>query len=191
MTKIQKASTCLLMLLNLLLIIIPIYLILNWILMDVPKEAIPSVLAFMKNLNESVQTLEGSVYFNTIQWTSLSQLLGFSADILGALPFLGSLLILRAIFKNYQKREIFTVANARNYKRLGIVLLLDALLINPISHMLLILAVTLTQSSGHRYLEVSLGNPNIEGVFAGVVVILISWVMLEASKLHEDQKFTI
>lgn len=191
MTKIQKASTCLLMFLNLLLITIPVYLILNWILMDVPKEAIPSVLAFMKNLNETVQTPEGLLYFNTIQWTSLSQLLGFSADILGALPFLGSLLILRAIFKNYRKREIFTVANARNYKRLGIVLLLDALLINPLSHMLLILAVTLTQSSGHRYLEVSLGNPNIEGVFAGVVVILISWVMLEASQLHEEQKFTI
>ena len=31
------------------------------------------------------------------------QLLGFSADIIGLLPFLISLFVLRVIFKNYQK----------------------------------------------------------------------------------------
>jgi hypothetical protein len=107
------------------------------------------------------------------------------------LPFLLSLLVLKSIFKNYQQGEIFSTANALHYKKLGWLFFLDALLIKSLSNTLLVLAVTLTNPPGHRWITISYGTPNLKALFCGMLVIIISWVMLEASKLHDDQQFTI
>lgn len=44
---------------------------------------------------------------------------------------------------------------------------------------------------GHRYLSISFGTPNLSSLFYGVLVIVVSWVMREASELHDEHTFTI
>jgi hypothetical protein len=95
------------------------------------------------------------------------------------------------MFKNYQKGEIFTLKNAILYRRLGFLCLLDGALTSWLSDTLLGLALTLTNTPGQGYLSVSFGTQNIPPIFYGAIVILVSWVMIEASKLQDDQKFTI
>jgi len=178
MQRIQKVSGYLLVLFNVLLISLPVLIVLQWV-------------GFPELLERTVQTPEGYVALNTVPWTPLSKFLGVAAEILGLIPFLLSLLVLKAIFRNYQKGEIFTVSNAMKYKKLGWLFLWDALVITSLSQTLMVFAITMTNPPGHRYINIQFGVPNMKALFCGVLLLVISWVMLEASKLREEQRFTI
>ena len=191
MSKIQKVSAYLLTIFNVLLISTPLIIIVQWIFINTKVTNIPAFINFFGLFEKVISTPEGYVNLSNVSWTPMLQLLGFSADIVSILPFLISLFVLKMIFKNYQKGEIFNVRNAILYQRLGTLFLLDALLIKSLSHTLMVLAVTFTNPPGHRYLTVSFGTPNLTSLFYGILVIIVSWVMLEASKLHDEQKFTI
>lgn len=191
MNRIQKVSSHLLLIFSILLSTVPLLTMIQWIFVSTKTSDVSDVINFFGIFEKTIQTPEGYVNLSNVSWTPLLQLLGFSADMIGLLPFLISLFILKAIFKNYQKGEIFSVRNAIQYRRLGVLLLLDALLIKSLSQTLMVLAVTLTNSPGHRYLTISFGTPNLTSLFYGILVIIVSWVMLEASKLHDEHKFTI
>ncbi len=191
MNKIQKTSTFLLVIFNVLLMSTPLLIVLQWIFVEAKITDIPTIINFLGVLEKTIQTPEGYINLNTVPWTNFSKLLGFSADILSILPFVLSLFVLKTIFKNYQKGKIFTALNAINYKKLGWLFLADALIIKSLSHTLMVLAITLTNPPGHRYINVHFGTPNLEALFVGTLLVIISWVMLEASKLHDEQKFTI
>lgn len=191
MNRIQKISAYLLFTFNVLLIAVPLLSIIQWIFISKKTSDVSGVINFFGIFEKTIQTPEGYVNLSSVSWTPLLQLLGFSTDIIGLLPFLISLFILKAIFKNYQKGEIFSVRNAIQYRRLGALFLLDALLIKSLSQTLMVLAVTFTNPPGHRYLTISFGTPNLTALFYGILVIIVSWVMLEASRLHDEQKFTI
>ena len=191
MSRIQKISSYLLVVFNILIVMIPLFLTMQWIFISLKTTDVSNVINFFGMLEKTIQTPEGYVNLSNVSWTPMLQLLGFSADIIGLLPFLISLFVLRVIFKNYQKGEIFSVRNAILYRRLGALFLLDALLIKSLSQTLMVLAVTFTSPPGHRYLTISFGTPHLTSLFYGILVIIVSWVMLEASKLHDEQKFTI
>ena len=188
MNKIQKISAYLLVIFNLLIIAIPMLIIAQWLLID--TGIIKNLLA-QGLLQQPVQTPEGIVNLSNIHWTSFLKMIGLSGNILGILPIFLSLFIFKSIFQNYQKGEIFTVSNATCYKYLGWLFFLNALLAKPLSDLFMVLTVTLSNPPGHRYLTLAFGTPNIEALFCGMLFIVISWIMLEASKLHDEQKFTI
>jgi hypothetical protein len=191
MNKIQKISTYLLVIFNVLLISTPLLIVLQWVFIQAKITDAPAAINFFGLLEKTIQTPEGYINLSTVPWTIFSKILGFSADILGLLPFVLSLFLLKSIFKNYQKGEIFSVVNAINYKKLGWLFLADALIIKSLSNTLIVLAITLTNPPGHQYISVQFGTPNLEALFVGALLVIISWVMLEASKLHDEQKFTI
>jgi len=68
---------------------------------------------------------------------------------------------------------------------------IDDLIIKSCNNSLLVLAVTLTNSPGHHYFTLAFGTPNLKTLFLGALLIIISWVMLKASKIYDQQKFTI
>lgn len=188
MDRIQKVSSYLVIMFNILLVLIPVTLLILWLYIDIDpiKNAITAGLLF-----GPVETPEGIVNLGMISWDPLSKFIGIMASLLGILPILLGLIILKTIFQNYRRGEIFNITNARQYKYLGYLLFLDALVTKPLSGLLQVLAITLTNSPGHRYLSIGFGTPNLEALFCGVLVIVISWVMVEGYKLQEDQKFII
>jgi len=191
MSKIQKVSAYLLVIFNILLISVPLLIVIQWVFIAAKVTDAIAVINFFGLLEKSIQTPDGYINLSMVPWTPFSKMLGFSADILGLLPFMFSLFILKSIFRNYKKGEIFSTVNALHYKRLGWVLLADALIVKSLSNTLLVLAVTLTNPPGHRYINIHFGTPNLKALFFGVLLIVISWVMLEASKLHDEQTLTI
>lgn len=193
MHRIQKISSYLLIVFNVLIITLPFSAVITWLFIE--TEFVKNIIS-NSFLFKQIQTPEGFVNLSQIKWTLTSKTIGFSASALGLLPIFLSLFSLKSIFQNYQKGKIFTITNAQHYRRLGIFFFLDALLATSIADMLMVLAATLSNPPGHRYISISFGTPNIEALFCGILVcgilvIVISWVMLEASKLHEEQQLTI
>ena len=191
MNKIQKMSDYLLITFNVLLISVPLLVLIQWFFIELKTADIHPLINFFGLFERAIQTPEGFVNLSAVSWTFWSKLLGLCADVIGLLPFLTSLFFLKKIFKNYQKGEIFSTTNAIHYKKCGWLFFLDALIVKSFSHTLMVLAVTITNAPGHRYINIHFGTPNLEALFMGVLVIVISWVMLEARKLHDEQRFTI
>jgi hypothetical protein len=188
MNKIQKISGYVLSIINFLIISIPIVMILTWTFMD--TETMKMLITH--GLTQAIQVPEGGyVEMNQVHWTTLSKFVGFISGLIGYLPVFLSLLCLRKIFSNYKKTEIFNSGNAKHFNTLGWLFFLDALLAKPISGGLMVTAITLTNPPGHRYITLGFGTPNLQAVFCGVLVIVISWVMMEASKLRDEQRFVI
>lgn len=188
MEKIQKVSCYFLVAFNILITILPLFVLTQWLFID--STTIKNLLD-QGFLQSPVSTPEGYINLSTVHWTILAKIVGLIGQSLSLLPLFLSLFILKSIFQNYQKGEIFNTLNARHYRYLGCLFFLDALLAQPLSNLLMVLAVTLANPPGHRYITLSFGAPNIEVLFCGMLVIVISWIMLEASKLHDEQTFTI
>lgn len=142
-------------------------------------------------IGNPIYTPEGLVNLGKVNWTPLSKIIGFCGQTLGSLPFFISLFILKRIFRNYQKGDIFITKNAHYYKYLGCLFFLDALLVKPINEMMLVISATFSNPPGHRYMSLSFGIPHMEALFCGILVLVISWVMKEDSFLQEEQIFTI
>jgi len=188
MNPIQKVSSRLLIVFNILLFLLPLSTLFYWLLID--TEFIHTLIV-QGPLLQTIQTTEGAVSINLVPWDIYSKLLGLLGDVIGLLPLFLGLFVLKSIFRNYKKREIFTLKNANHYKRLGWLFFFNALIAQPLNNVLLVLAITSADPTGHRYLTFAFGIPNVKALFCGLLVIVISWVMVEGSKLQEEQKLTI
>lgn len=188
MTRIQKVSGYLLILFNILLVALPLMAILPWLMI---KSSFVQTLMKNEIFLQAIPTPEGMINLSDVKWTPLTTLMGFSAYALNALPVFAGLYLLRMIFRNYKQGIIFNTANAQNYRNLAILFFFDALLVQPINQMLLVLAATLYNEPGHRYISAAFGTTNCAVLFAGALLITISWIMLEASKLQDEQQLTV
>ena len=188
MDRIQKVSSYLLVIFNILLVILPFSLFILWLFIDHNpiKEAIEHGVFF-----SAVQTPEGLVNLATVNWTLFTKCVGFISSLVGLLPILLGLLILKKIFRHYQKGQIFNKDNAQRYKHLGYLFFLAGFLTQPLSAMLQTLAITLTYPPGHHWIQIGFGTPTFESLFCGVLVLVISWVMVEGYKLQEEQKLIV
>ena len=189
MGHIQKVSSYLLWVFNIMLIMIPLLAISYWGLIEwAPfKQFIAQGLI----IDKPIETPEGLVNISNLKLTPLSRGIGIFGSLFCSVPLFLGIVILKRLFQNYKKGNIFSFENVQNYKYLGWLLFLDALFVKPISNMMMVLAATLSNPTGHRYISVSFGTPNLEDLFWGVLVIVISWVMAEGYKLQEDQSLTV
>ncbi len=191
MNKIQNTSRYIRYLLNLMLILIPSFMLAQWFLLSLNDpnnfELIDSILS----TSRIIQVSDHHVPLQTIIWTPPSLLLGVLSDIIQLAPFITGLFILRTIFKAYQAGSIFTLNNATSYKKLGYLFLVDAFITIPLSGSIMGLATTFNNEPGHRILSISFGTPNLNQIFYGFLIIVISWVMQEACKINDDQALTI
>ncbi len=185
MAKIQIVSSYLMTFLNILIawFIVPPFIIWGFTDTKIAQH-------FLTHTNP-IETPGGWVYLNEVVWTPLSKSIFFGSAVLAIIPILYGLVVLKAIFRNYRLGEIFTTENARHYRTIGVLFFVNALAIKPLTQMLDVLAVTLSNPPGQRCLRIMFGTPNLENLFYGFVILVISWAMLEASKLQEDQKLVI
>lgn len=171
-----------------LLITIPLLILLTWSSIDT---------TFMVNrIQEGVffqptMTPVGIMSLNDVKWTITSKLFGFMWQMLGSLTDIIALWFLYKIFKNYKDGFIFTKQNAQLYRKIGVFYFLDALILKPLSDTFLILALTWGNKPGERFLTLGFGTPSLRALFFAAVLIMISWVMIEASKIHDEQVLTV
>ena len=183
MIKIQKVSRLFIQLFNLLIFILPLVLLLRWLVIDSDL--------FKNYSQEYIITPEGIIKLSNVKWSLTTKFIGFLAEILNVLPVYLSLFILKSIFSNYKNELIFVKENAIFYKYLGCLFFIYAIVSQPLYHLLMILAATISNPPGHRYISLNFGTPNLEALFCGALVLMISWVMLEANKIYDDQQYTV
>ncbi|MCA0370933.1 MAG: DUF2975 domain-containing protein [Proteobacteria bacterium] len=191
MDKIQRVSRYFVALFSFLAVAFPLFLGIQWVLVDAQTGFLPEAMRALGMLERTVATPEGSIALKSVPWTVPLKFLGLGADLVGALPLFISFFLLRTLFWHYVRGEIFSPRNAQLYKKLGLLYVMDALLMTPLSQTLLILAATATNAPGHRYVSVSFGTPNLSSLFYGMLVILVSWIMYEASQMKREQDLTV
>lgn len=185
MMRIKKTSQLMLFILNGLLLLIPLWNMSMWFLNDwLPLEAVFSHSVF-------VRTPEGMVNIATLNLNPLQRFLGVFSSLIESASLLIGMIILRKLFQNYKKGHIFTLENAKKYQQLGYLFFLHAFITKPLAETFSVIAVTLNNPPGHRYISIGFGPPNLETIFCGILVIIISWVMIEGQKLQDDQHLTI
>ncbi|HUX80632.1 MAG TPA: DUF2975 domain-containing protein [Alphaproteobacteria bacterium] len=188
MHSIQKVSAYLIWIFNILLIAIPFWIITIWVLIEWTPFKTLLAQGF---ISKPIETPEGIVNLANLKFTTLSWSIGLASALIGFIPIFLGIFVLKHLFLNYQKGNIFSLKNAQQYKYLGWLFFLDGMLVKPLCNMLQILSATLSNPPGHRYLSLNFGTPNLEVLFCGLLIIVISWVMAEGYKLQEDQSLTI
>jgi len=188
MNRIQTVSARFLALFKFLIVSLPGLAMFKWLCI---KAHFMKSMFIQNTLIEPYHGPEGVVYLTDVSWTPLTQFIALCSDMLALLPILVGLYALIHIFQHYKNAEIFNMANARYYRLIGWMFILDGLLTRSLSGGIMTIAVTLNNPPGHRYVTLQFGSPNLEAIFCGAVVIVVSWVMLEAAKLHEEQKYIV
>lgn len=140
---------------------------------------------------DAIPTPEGPVNLGTIALTFPLRMLGLSTYLLSGLPMFYGLWVLRRLFQNYQRNLIFTHENAKKFQKLGWCFFLNALIFKPLHGFGMTLVATFSNPPGHRYMTLTFGTPNLEAIFCGIMLIIISWVMIEAHTLKSEQELTI
>lgn len=186
--NIKKTSRLLYYFFSSALIFIPIASALLWYFIDSTfiKQLISDGIIL-----QPVQTPQNLFNLATVNWDVITKSIAFIGFMTGLLPILLSFYFLVRVFNNYQHDEIFTVRNAHYFKKIGFLFFLDAFITKPLSNMLMILAITMRNAPGHRSISLSFGTTNAEAILCGIVVIIVSCVMLQASRMHEEQQLTV
>lgn len=139
----------------------------------------------------ALSTPNGVVIIGQKAFPGLSKFVFFTADFLMNIVGLVGIFYLVKLFRLYKNYRIFTIQNAYCFRALGSVILFQALIAEPLTSSLKILAATLPNPPGQRILSIGFGSSGISLILIGLVVLLISWVMEEASKLQDDSALTI
>jgi hypothetical protein len=120
----------------------------------------------------------------------LTRFLGFLVDLIPMAATLYGLRRLRDLFHLYENGLIFTELNVRSFRSLGRTLIVWVAC-SVARNSLLSIVLTLNNPPGRRVITLGLSSADFSGVFVGIVVVTISWVMDEARKITEDQALII
>lgn len=172
--RIKRISTKFRLLFNVLIVCIPILSLTFWLYFNsLPK-------GFDAGLPVAVSQV---LSLTTIMLAFLITLLPISVVIYG-------LFTLKELFALYEHGIIFSNENVRCFRRLGYTLVVwffAKLLFIP----LISVVLTYNNPSGERMIAVGIGSYDLTTLITGAIVVTISWVMSEASKLQDLQDHTV
>ena len=91
----------------------------------------------------------------------------------------------RALFLKFADGQVFTLASARLLRNFAGSVLAQAIL-GPLSSTALMLAFTLSNPPGNRQLVITLSSHDYLALIVGGVLLAVSWVMVEATRLADE-----
>lgn len=183
MNKIKRVSVFFRSFFQILLIGIPMLLIYAWA--TNPQSIV--LFSGLINMNFIPHDYQNDILH---ELTFNDRVFGFAVSALPMLVELFILISLIKLFKLYEQGEIFSLNNVRYIRNIGYALMASQI-VDLIYQALMGLALTLNNPHGHRYMKISIDQNNFAILFAGCIVILISWIMAEGCKLREEQQLTV
>jgi hypothetical protein len=117
---------------------------------------------------------------------ALTRFLSFLSELIPLSAVIYGLLKLRALFMLYQNGKIFTEENVTCFRSLGRSLI-AWMICDVIRNSLLSMILTMDNPAGQKILLVGLNPADFTGIFVGIVILIITWVMDEARKIQEEQ----
>jgi hypothetical protein len=194
MENIQRISLFFRLVFQMIFMALPVLLIMSWIY--APNELL--LFSGLIRLDAIPATYSGMyVYPQGISEKAILHTLDFREKILGclvsAIPMMVKMFILYTLiklFRLYEKREIFSIYHVRLIRNIGYALLVGQI-IEPIYQFIMGIVLTMNNPPHHRYAAITLDQTNIGILLTALLIILISWIMAEGCKLHEEQQLTI
>lgn len=110
---------------------------------------------------------------------------GFALSMIPALVLIYGLVQLRRLFGLYGQGLIFSSRHAIYLRRFALAAILSVAA-QIVTSSLISILLTFNNPPGSRYLTVSLTSDQLGTVFLGSVLLVIAWIMVEGSKIAED-----
>ena len=122
--------------------------------------------------------------------TGMQKLLGFLANLLPIAFSMAALAYLAKLFGAFENGVLFEKANAAILKKAGWSLVWGqaAFLIYGAC---ISLILTCRNPIGHRNITIFMGSHQFAMLAIGLTILLVSWILDEAAKMHEEQAATI
>ncbi|MFA6303608.1 MAG: DUF2975 domain-containing protein [Legionella sp.] len=183
MNKIKKTSLIFRVLFQILFVVLPVLLIVAWVQSAGTFEMVEGVI----NLNYVPAAYAG----NILHPLSFSEkMLALGAACLPLLVQLYVLFSLIQLFKLYEQGVIFSIDNVRHIRNIGYALIVTQIM-NVLYQGLMGFILTWHNPPGHHFSSIALDHTNIGVILVALMVILISWIMLEGCKIREEQQLTV
>lgn len=172
--RIQRVSGTFRILLTALIFFIPTVTLAYWLFFN----SLP--VGFKTALPVAV---DQAVPFNTLLLAFLASSIPASVAVYGAIN-------LKELFKLYEKAIVFSQRNVKCVRRLGYTLI-GWVIANFFYVPLISVALTINNLPGERMMVAKFGFSDVGTLLIGAVVVLVSRVMEEASKMEEEQAHTV
>jgi len=186
---------------NILLVVIPLFNVIVWSLPGT------QIFTFISDQLVSVgyQPLEiftsgGMVNPADITWTLASKIEIVLLKTIQLTPMLIGLFLLKLIFENYKKEDIFITQNAQYYRWIGALLWWDSMGVRPLCNVFSNAVVGFSHHNAHVIMVGfnvnDAGNLikfgcSLKESFIAALMFAISYVMLEGSRLREENQLTV
>lgn len=170
LSRIQRVSRIMQALCSVILVAVPLALALLWINFET-----------LAPLSEML----ADIPFQPANLTWINLLLGFLVSLAGAAVVLYGVSRLRRLFMLYGRGQVFTHEAARCLRGFALAIMLYAA-VSPIIGGLLSVVLTMANPPGERVLTISMSSNELALLFLGACLLVISWVMLESSRLADD-----
>jgi hypothetical protein len=121
---------------------------------------------------------------------SVQTFLCFLSDLIPIGFYITALVFLAQIFSAFQHLQLFEVSNARRLKNAGWAIVWSQIF-HPVHEAMLSLILTYRNPPGKRMISIGFGTHELTLLTMGLAILLISWILAEAAKMHEEQAATI
>ena len=185
--KLISTSNKILLISRILLVTLALSTLIPWL---IPTSKVGEFLLGMYSVFNFVPKTQGGIDVIS-RFSLLSRGLGFIGSVISTLPLMiGSIIMIR-LTRNYTNGEVFSTNNAKSYTKLGITYLLSALVLQPLSQVFFSLAVSINNSVGQRFIEISFDVANLTAIFFAILLIVIGQVMKLGQEINQEQELTI
>lgn len=187
--KLIKTSLTIRSILRILLGLLLLEILIPWL---IPTTTMAKFLLSMQGFFGVIDRFQQSnidSFMANLTW--LERVVGVLGSVVVVFPLVCGCLIMLRVVNNYLHDKVFSIKNAKLYRSLGVVYLLSALFLQPISQMLFSLCATLNNPVGQRTIAFSLGIENLNAIFFALVLIVIGQVMQMGHKINVEQELTI
>ena len=165
--KIRRASNVLQKLILTLIPALPVGIVLTWMFLDLEALDIHFTL-------DEVGPL-----------TATERWLAASLNLLPLAVTLYALFNLQKLFGLYATGQVFTSETVRCFRNMGWALII-MMPVNILFHSALSVLLSFDHPAGERMLAVSLSSNHLGMAIVGTVIVIISWVMAEATRIAQE-----
>ena len=119
-----------------------------------------------------------------------TKLIGFAATLIPVAVDMLLIYCLIRLFNLYKNAQIFVIDSAKYIKKTAYFLLLSQI-IHPLYHATIMAIITWNNPANARYFTLHFDETNIGIILIALIIILVSWVMVEGCKLQQEQDLTV
>lgn len=181
MKKIKIVSFILRLIFSLVFVALPIYVVIYWVTGGHP---------FGEHYPIAVLAYGGPNLLPVSLLPPSTLLLGFLINLIPVGFYMVILALLIHLFKQYESEQIFSQKNVKTIRNIGVTMLANKI-VGPFYGFLLTYTLTYHNPPGYRFAYLGINIQDITIMLIAVLIILVSWVMAEGYKLHEEQQYTV